>query len=1500
MAESEREIRRVQIRSLIGESTIVSVFPESTIEELKLKLKESFLPAKDSPNFHLFFKGTKLNLESQIGSHSVGHDDFLVLVPFTKKERTQKHDTISSGCQPTASSQGPNQNTASSFADLAWSTMMKDLSYLSDISKNGGQPDPNAQERDKVMKESSFNQFSSTQRRKRSNCDGHERLLDDVVHSILCSVSENVLDEQNSEKFLQFLESIDCLSDPKSGNCSLKVYLADNDRIMCNEKKKSCLCPSWLKRALKGFALINTFYVVLQMQRKRTTWDHLDGALKQLRNFGLDVDIADLKHLSVLCPEVVRFGDQETAAANVGDFIVIFNPKNELEVEAGNCRTGARKTVLTSTVLMKMKKRENVFRKKLLDAVTSFMGKTMPASRMTTLLSLEDLLKSIEESADAAKGCEAKVTRCCSATSSSHSLHARCQDTNVLSPGEMVDHLRNGFGSQGQIVHIEEIGVRKAVYVEIPNELSENTRSALQRIGVTRLYSHQAESIQASLSGKDVVVATMTSSGKSVCYNVPVLEALTQNLSSCALYLFPTKALAQDQLRALLVMTEGLDISKNMGVYDGDTSQQDRKWLRDGARLLITNPDMLHMSILPYHRQFQRILSNLRFVIIDEAHAYKGAFGCHTALILRRLRRLCCHVYGSDPSFVFSTATSANPREHAMELASLSIMELIQKDGSPCGPKHFILWNPPLCYRTKQNPKTPTTADTSKYGGGEIITRRSSPVLEVSCLFAEMVQHGLRCIAFCKTRKLTELVLCYTREILQETAPDLVGSVCAYRAGYIAEDRRRIENEFFNEKLRGVAATNALELGIDVGHIDATLHLGFPGSIASLWQQAGRSGRRERPALAVYVAFEGPLDQYFMKFPQKLFWSPIESCHVYAHNQQVLEQHLVCAALEHPLSLVHDEKYFGSCLNNAMMSLTNKGYLSSDPSREFSSQMWSYIGHEKNPSRAISIRAVETERYKVIANKRDEVLEEIEESRAFFSFDVIFTHNCFCLFINGFAIVIGPLIFIIQVYEGAAYMHQGKTYLVKVLDLSTKVALCEEANLKYYTKTRDYTDIHVIGGDVAYPPARVSDVQQLKTTAQTNMCKVTTTWFGFYRIWRGSNQIFDKEALSLPQYSYESQAVWIRVPQSIKSEVEIKQFSFRAGLHASCHAFLNVVPLYIMCNSSDLACECANPHETRYFPERILLYDQHPGGIGLSVQVLPLFTVLLAAALELVTTCPCLGVAGCPNCVQNLSCREYNEVLDKNAAIMILQAVIEVEDSYFQRALNSGSESLQIPELEIGNELENPTFSVWDRDGDFLGKKICCKITSPFVAIKTKYWRLRSIANEEEEVEGCSDQGFDEGLAWTEVTTTVDELGRFSTRVNEVLHPSIRNFPLVLREESKKVVDLDGGARAVASLGKVGIDIGKSLECLAKNGFHSYRTSLHFPYKIDVTIVSTMEISSGQDLSSLIHKQFSLQDAGLAEAFLWKRRKKERNNQAGNQDPSDEPQDSGSLSQEKC
>ncbi|XP_021757197.1 uncharacterized protein LOC110722235 [Chenopodium quinoa] len=1205
------EEREISVRSLSGESITISISSTKTIADLKLILKNRFPPASSSSDFHLFLRGMKLGVKSLIGSHSINCGEFVALMPFTKKAKSQNIHSEESG----VSSQTTPQSEPSHVAESAWRDMMEDLSYLNNTMSSeehsGCLPDHFDKSKGVMINENLSSNYAR-KRRKISQVESKAGLADDLISSLLRFSNRHVLDQEVCESFLKILESVHCLSDAETGNCMLssKFNMQGNGQPA---QPSCCLCPTWLTIMMQSFAFLNIFAGFLQVNHEAVTFDLVKNSLNKLRELGFCASVEDLKRLPDLCPKVVHFIDQETKSKMSLDVIVVNNFSRE-QSDHIKSNVKARKWVPVLKIISSINRRQILFRTTLEEGFRLLL----PDGIYVKAISLEELITSVKKTDPTSYGIAAEKSR--------SSIEVRCCVTHPLSPMLMLEHLRKGIGSRGQIVHIEEVKARVAVYTDIPDELSENAKSALKTLEITKLYSHQAESIKASLCGKNVVVATMTSSGKSLCYNIPILEALSQNWLSCALYLFPTKALAQDQLRALLSMTENFE-NVNIGVYDGDTSQKDRNQLRDSARLLITNPDMLHMSILPYHGQFQRILSNLKYVVFDEAHAYKGAFGCHTSLILRRLRRLCSHVYGSEPSFIFSTATSANPREHAMELANLPTMELIEKDGSPSAPKSFILWNPPLLPKTVQ--RTGTRIKT-------IVTKRSSPILEVSQLFAEMVQHGLRCIAFCKTRKLCEVVLSYTHEILQDTAPHLTDSICAYRGGYVAEDRRRIESEFFSGKLCGIAATNALELGIDVGHIDVTLHLGFPGSISSLWQQAGRSGRRGKPSLAVYVAFDGPLDQYFMKFPQKLFRSPVECCHVDAQNPKVLEQHLICAAIEHPISLIYDGKYFGSGLNDAVTALESRGYLSADPSRESIAKIWSYIGQEKSPSRSISIRAIESEKYKVI-DKNNEVLEEIEESRAFF-----------------------------QVYEGAIYMNQGKTYLVKELDLSSKIALCQRADVKYYTQTRDYTDIDVIGGALAYQ-IRASKMQCHGTTALTNSCTVTTTWFGFRRICKRTSKVLDKVDLALPKYSYESQAVWIRVPTSVKTAVEKERFSFRAGLHAASHAVLNVVPLYIICDSSDLAPECANPHETRYVPERILLYDQRPGGTGLSMRIRPLFNDMLTSALDMLTSCYCSGDVGCPNCVQTLACQEYNELLHKDAAIMIIKGVLEAEDLYWRQ-----------------------------------------------------------------------------------------------------------------------------------------------------------------------------------------------------------------------------------------
>ncbi|KAK7411308.1 hypothetical protein VNO78_02741 [Psophocarpus tetragonolobus] len=1216
MSESNEDEIQIQIRTLTGESITLPVTPTTTVHHLKLLLNRSFAAATTSSNFHLFFKGEKLRLHTQIGAYCIQRGEFLVLVPFAKKEKKEPPPTFSNVPLPHTAS-------TSTLADSTWSTIKDDLSLLHDTDSTESCDNASnfESEKEKALETQTKGGF------------GSEKQIELPYHLILNLLRDGseggALGEHNCEVFAKVLESVNCLSDLPFGHCKLlkraraKGGGGGGLRNSVSDGA-TCLCPLWLKIVVKAFAFVNIFSAFLYLQRRELTLTVLEKALCELLKFGAELGLDDIRNLSRLCPHLLCFGD-DVEKMSFDDVIVVVNQStgNEDQVEDNPKRV--RKWLYVSKTVSTLKRRDSYFRK-----IIGWAFEQLPfefGDEMTVGISLEEMLAAVKDFDFVGKEDKSKSIKRRKTTSKPDINHNGCHDTKSLTAMDMIDHLKKGIGSEGQIVHIEDIYSRKAIYSEIPLGLSEKMRSALKCLGVSKFYSHQAESIQASLDGKNVVVATMTSSGKSLCYNLPVLEVLFGNSSSCALYIFPTKALAQDQLRALIRMTKGCDIDFNIGIYDGDTPQNERIWLRDNSRLLITNPDMLHISILPHHQQFSRILSNLRYVVIDETHTYKGAFGCHTALILRRLKRLCSHVYGSVPSFVFSTATSANPREHSMELANLSTLELFQNDGSPSARKHFVLWNPAL--RPKAIFKKAQFAlDTDELANESANFVRSSPIVDVSRLFAEMVQHGLRCIAFCKSRKLAELVLSYTREILHETAPHLVNSICAYRGGYIAEERRKIESSFFGGAICGVAATNALELGIDVGEIDATLHLGFPGSIASLWQQAGRGGRRDKPSIAVYVAFGGPLDQYFMKHPKKLFERPIECCHVDSQNKQVVEQHLACAAHEHPLCVKYDEQYFGPCLETIIISLKARGYLSSFLSSD-SSRMWNYIGPEKLPSHVVNIRAIETVRYSVIDQKKNEVLEEIEESKAFF-----------------------------QVYEGAVYMCQGKTYLVEKLDLSSKTAFCKVADLKYYTKTRDYTDIHVIGGNIAYP-IKVETNMFPKTNAQADICKVTTTWFGFYRIWRGSNQIFDTVDLELPQYSYESQAVWVPVPQSIKEVVVRKNYDFRGGLHAASHAILHVVPLHITCNLSDLAPECPNPHDSRYYPERILIYDQHPGGCGISGQVQPYFTKFLAAALELLTCCCCSAEVGCPNCVQSFACQEYNEVLHKEAAVMIIKGILD-------------------------------------------------------------------------------------------------------------------------------------------------------------------------------------------------------------------------------------------------
>lgn len=859
-----------------------------------------------------------------------------------------------------------------------------------------------------------------------------------------------------------------------------------------------------------------------------------------------------------------------------------------------------------------------------------------------------------------------------------------CVDTTKYGVDTFVEHLRSLSWYKGQIVHVEDIPQRNAKYkTDLMSMLSDSTSKALNLLGIQRVYSHQSEAVKSVLLGQNTIVATSTASGKSLAYTIPILESLAADPLSCAICMFPTKALAQDQLRSITAFMQAAFGSNGpaVHVYDGDTPSHFRPRIRENANVLITNPDMLHMTILPAHRDFERILKSLKYVVVDEVHMANGVFGCHVALVLRRLRRLCA-LYGSHPTFVLTSATVASPVEHASTLLGMNgdCIHLIDDDGSPHGPKCFLLWNPPLKHERRSSTEINTkgteaailyneldkssegpsaqSAALAKIaasavsqaarhvqgapssarrniqgtllscaGGVSIDQQRRSPILEISMLLAEAIQHGMRTIAFCKTRKLSELVSAYVRETLLTTAPELASSVAVYRSGYSPEERREVEKALLTGKLRGVAATNALELGIDIGGLDCTLHLGFPGSISSLWQQAGRAGRRANKSLSVYIAWDGPLDQHFMSHPDHLFCRPIERAMVDPDNIKLLKAHLRCAAAEQPLNPSTDIELFGSNTAAATQELLSSSDISRNPRCPNDGILY-YTGREYRPAAAIQLREIADEYYAIVDETTNETLEQVEVSKAFY-----------------------------QVYDGAVYMHQAKTYLCRKVDLQSRVAIVRPADVRYYTKPIDTADVHVLGGNIAYPSVPVTSL------VISGKAVVKINWLGFHRIWRGSGQVFDKVDLFLPSYEYRTEATYFRLPAKAKEKVAEAGLCLRSGLHAAGHALLNVLPLFLICNAGDVGSECDNPYDNRRRLERLLLYDKYNGGIGLALAANPIFLQLMEKALELLMSCDCQTDCGCPCCTQHTDCGEYNSLLSKRAAIIVLEVALEAERS---------------------------------------------------------------------------------------------------------------------------------------------------------------------------------------------------------------------------------------------
>ncbi|MBI2846973.1 MAG: DEAD/DEAH box helicase [Chloroflexi bacterium] len=744
---------------------------------------------------------------------------------------------------------------------------------------------------------------------------------------------------------------------------------------------------------------------------------------------------------------------------------------------------------------------------------------------------------------------------------------------------------------KGQMVHVDNIPPRRARCGKPKVDLHPALKKALEEAGVSSLYSHQTLGINALLSGKNVIVATGPASGKSLVYNVPVLDTILSDRRAKAFYLFPTKALAQDQLRALQKLTREIPEMGQVltATFDGDTPYEERGEIRRSARIVLTNPDMLHLGILPNHRQWAGFLRGLRFVVLDEAHIYRGVFGSHVANVLRRLRRLCSH-YGSEPLFVLCSATIANPQEHAESLTGLP-SEVVNGDGSPYGGKDFVLWNPPVIDERRG-------------------TRRSANS-EAAFLFSELVKKGVRTITFARTRRLVELIYLYTKGELRRGSGRLAERIRPYRAGYLPAERRKIEQALFKGELLGVSATNALELGIDVGDLDATVITGYPGSIASAWQQAGRSGRRGHRSLSFLIGVDNPLDQYFMRHPEAFFGRPLESALVSPGNPYVLKPHLLSAAYEWPLTQ-KDASLFQGDYEKATSELVEEGLLREREGRFYLSPSISY------PAEGVNIRSTSQNSYSIVEGEKGVLLETVEPAVAFF-----------------------------QIHPGAIYIHQGESYLVTELNLTSRVAKVVPTDLPHYTQTMDTTDLRIL------EVLKEREIGSAKV--YLGRVDVSTSVVGFKRKKQFTDEVISQEILDLPPNSFPTVALWFDIPEGTVQRLAGAGLDLAGGLHAAEHASIGLLPLFALCDRNDIGGVSTPVHPDTGKPQ-IFIYDGHPGGIGIAEKGYEVVERLLQYTLSLVTECPCEG--GCPSCIQSPKCGNNNEPLDKAAAKVILEGLV--------------------------------------------------------------------------------------------------------------------------------------------------------------------------------------------------------------------------------------------------
>ena len=730
-----------------------------------------------------------------------------------------------------------------------------------------------------------------------------------------------------------------------------------------------------------------------------------------------------------------------------------------------------------------------------------------------------------------------------------------------------------------QVTAVRRLAAVTAEFAPFPEHVDERLRDTLTARGISQLYSHQAEVIAHALSGHHTVVTTPTASGKTLCYNVPVLQAILQDRSSRALYLFPTKALAQDQLAELQGLCETLSetTSESIGVftYDGDTPQDARRTIRSRAHIVLSNPDMLHSGILPHHPRWSKLFENLKYVVVDELHAYRGVFGSHLCNVLRRLRRVCRH-YGSDPVFICSSATIANPRELAERLTEQRF-ELVERSGAPRGEKFFVFVNPPVVNHQ--------------------LGIRRSYLSEARRIAGEFLKRRLQLIVFTQSRLATELLTTYLKEDFED-GPGQPEQIRGYRGGYLPNRRREIEKGLRDGAVRAVISTNALELGIDIGALDVAVLAGYPGTIASTWQRAGRAGRRASRSAAVLVASSAPLDQFVIRNPSYFFDASPEHALIDPDNLHILVDHIKCALFELPFTST--EAFGRHDINEVMAILAEQGLVHESGRHtdlddgKGGVTRWTWTS-ESYPADAVSLRSVSSDNFVVVDTTRDaRVIGETDFNS-------------------------GPS----TLHPKAIYIVEGKPYQVERLDFDGRKAYVREVDPDYYTDAITYTRVTTLDTFEASGAAAHGEVQ------------VVSRVVGFKKIKFYTNENVGSGELDLPEQQMHTTSYWLTIPGEILGQLPFASDDRRDGIAGLAYAMRQIAQLLLMCDRQDVGVsidtEDTDGELSASHPARLFVYDNYPGGIGFSNPLFRMHDKLIEATRLLVEECGC--ESGCPGCV---------------------------------------------------------------------------------------------------------------------------------------------------------------------------------------------------------------------------------------------------------------------------